>query len=288
VLVGPGTTLPGRDLLETAEPYVALAALLELFHPARPRRPGVHSDARVAESARLGLEVEIGPYAVIGESVTVSDRATVGAGCVLGDDSRIGEETILHPRVVLYPRTQVGARCVIHAGVVLGGDGFGFATSGGRHHKIPQVGRVVVEDDVEIGANSAVDRATMGETVIGAGSKVDDLVMVAHGVRVGPGCLMAAQSGIAGSTRLGAGVTFAGQSGAAGHLEIGERSVVAAKAAVLQDLPPGSFVSGIPAIDHGRWKKAQAIAARLPELRSELRKMQERLAVLEERFKGEE
>ena len=288
VLVGPGTVLPGRDLLEAEEPYVALAALLDLFHPAPPRRPGVHPDARIAESAHLGHEVEIGPYAVIGESVTVGDRATVGAGTVVGDDSRIGEETLLHPRVVLYPRTEVGARCIIHAGVVLGGDGFGFATTGGRHHKIPQVGRVVVEDDVEIGANSTVDRATMGETVIGAGSKIDDLVMVAHGVRVGPGCLMAAQSGIAGSTRLGAAVTFAGQSGAAGHLEIGERSVVAAKSAVLQDLPPRSFVSGIPAVDHRRWKKAQAVAARLPELRSELRKMEKRLAILEQRVEGEE
>lgn len=288
VLVAPGTTLPGRDLLEAPEPYMALAALLDLFHPPRPRRPGVHPDARVAESVRLGEEVEIGPYAVVGESVTIGEGVSIGAGCVVGDDSRVGDGTVLHPRVVLYPRTEVGARCIIHAGVVLGGDGFGFATSGGRHHKIPQVGRVVVEDDVEIGANSTVDRATMGETRIGAGSKIDDLVMVAHGVRIGPGCLMAAQSGIAGSTRLEAGVTFAGQSGASGHLKIGERSVVAAKSAVLQDLPAGSFVSGIPAIDHAQWKKAQAIASRLPALRSELRRMQERLSILEERIKGKE
>jgi len=288
VLVAPGTGLPGRDLLECREPYVALAVLLELFHPAPPRRPGVHPDARVAESAHVGVDVEIGPYAVIGESVTVSERVTIGAGCVLGDDSRIGAETVLHPRVVLYPRTEVGARCIIHAGAVLGGDGFGFATSGGRHHKIPQIGRVVVEDDVEIGANSTVDRAAMGETRIGAGTKIDDLVMVAHGVRIGPGCLMAAQTGIAGSTQIGAGVVFAGQSGAINHLKIGERTVVAPKSAVLQDLPPGSFVSGNPAIDQAQWRKAQAIAARLPALRSELRKMQKQLSALEERIKGKE
>jgi UDP-3-O-[3-hydroxymyristoyl] glucosamine N-acyltransferase len=281
VLVGPGATLVGRDLLEVAEPYVALAELLDLFHPPSPRRPGTHPDARVAGSARLGEEVEIGPFAVVEEGVEIGDRATVGAGSVIGEGSRVGAETVLHPRVVLYPRTEVGARCVIHAGVVLGGDGFGFATSGGVHRKIPQVGRVVVEDDVEIGPNSTVDRATMGETVIGAGSKIDDLVMVAHGVRIGPGSLMAAQSGIAGSTRTGAGVTFAGQSGAAGHLEIGDRVVVAAKSAVLQDLPSKSFVAGIPAIDHRQWKRAQAVTARLPEMRSRIRKLEERLAALE-------
>ena len=281
VLVGPGTVLPGRDLLEAAEPYVALAALLDLFHPAPPRRPGVHPDARVAESAHLGHEVEIGPYAVIGEAVTVGDRATVGAGTVVGDDSRIGEETLLHPRVVLYPRTEVGARCIIHAGVVLGGDGFGFATTGGRHHKIPQVGRVVVEDDVEIGANSAVDRATVGETVIGAGTKIDDLVMVAHGVRIGPGCLLVAQSGVAGSARVGSHVTLAGQSGLAGHVSVGDRSLVAAKTAVFEDKPAGSFVAGIPAIDNRRWKRAQSLVRRLPELRAEIRRLETRVADLE-------
>jgi UDP-3-O-[3-hydroxymyristoyl] glucosamine N-acyltransferase len=288
VLVPPGTSLPGRDLLEAPEPYVALAALLDLFHPPRPRRAGVHPDARVAESARLGADVAVGPYAVVGESVAIGDEVSIGAGCVVGDDSRIGVKTVLHPRVVLYPGTEVGACCIVHSGVVLGGDGFGFATSGGRHHKIPQVGRVVIEDDVEIGANSTVDRATLGETRIGAGSKIDDLVMIAHGVRIGPGCLMAAQSGIAGSTQLEAGVTFAGQSGASGHLKIGERTIVAAKSAVLQDLPARSFVSGIPAIDHAQWKKAQAIAARLPAMRSELRKMQKLLSNLEQRLEEKE
>jgi UDP-3-O-[3-hydroxymyristoyl] glucosamine N-acyltransferase len=188
------------------------------------------------------------------------------------------------PRVVLYRGTRVGARCRIHAGVVLGGDGFGFATSDGLHRKIPQVGRVVVEDDVEIGANSTVDRATLGETVIGAGTKIDDLVMVAHGVRIGPGCLLAAQAGIAGSTRVGAGVTFAGQSGVSGHLELGDRCVVAAKSAVLRDLPPGSFVSGIPAFDHRKWRRSQALFSRLPELRSEIRKLERRLESLEQRL----
>ena len=154
------------------------------------------------------------------------------------------------PRVVLYPGTEIGRDCVLHAGVVLGSDGFGFATSGGRHHKVPQLGKVVIEDDVELGANTTVDRGTLGETVIGAGSKLDNLVMIAHGVTLGAGCLMAAQSGIAGSTQVGSNVTFAGQSGAAGHLKIADGTVVAAKTAVFASIDAGAFVAGIPAVDH--------------------------------------
>jgi UDP-3-O-[3-hydroxymyristoyl] glucosamine N-acyltransferase len=169
---------------------------------------------------------------------------------------------------------------------VLGADGFGFATSGGRHRKIPQLGRVVVEDDVEIGANSTIDRAMLGETRIGAGSKIDDLVMVAHGVQLGPAALLAAQSGIAGSARIGSRATLAGQSGIAGHLVVGDDVVVAAKSAVFADLPDRAFVAGIPAADHRRWKRAQALLARLPELRKELRELRERLRTLEAERSG--
>jgi UDP-3-O-[3-hydroxymyristoyl] glucosamine N-acyltransferase len=164
---------------------------------------------------------------------------------------------------------------------VLGADGFGFASTAEGHHKIPQVGRVVLEDDVEIGANTAIDRGALDDTVIGRGTKIDDLVMVAHGVRLGPHGLMAAQSGIAGSTRVGAFATFAGQAGAAGHLTLGNRVVVAAKSAVFSDLPDAAFVAGIPADDHRRWKRAQSAARRLPELLQRLRALEARLAALE-------
>jgi len=193
----------------------------------------------------------------------------------------------LMPRVVLYPGTCVGARCLIHAGAVLGGDGFGFATTAGTHRKVPQLGRVVVEDDVEIGANSTVDRGTLGETRIGRGTKIDNLVMVAHGVVIGPHGLLAAQAGVAGSTRIGSHVAIAGQSGAAGHLRIGDRVVVAAKTAVFTDLPEGSFVAGIPAVDHRAWKRSLVEVKSLPELRSRLRALEERLAVLEAQDKGD-
>jgi len=287
VLAAAGTRLPGRNVLEVPEPYAALAEILELFHPPPSRRPGVSPLAFLGERVGLGDDVQVGPFAVLGDSVRLGHRATIGAGAVLGEGADVGDDTWIHPRAVLYPGTKVGARCVIHAGVVLGGDGFGFATSKGRHRKVPQLGRVVIEDDVEIGANSAVDRGTLGDTVVGRGTKIDDLVMVAHGVRIGPDGLMAGQSGIAGSTRVGRGVTFAGQSGAAGHLAIGDGAVVAAKSAVFADLPAGSFVAGIPAVAHMSWKRAQAVLRALPELRARVRALEARLAALERQEKGD-
>jgi UDP-3-O-[3-hydroxymyristoyl] glucosamine N-acyltransferase len=280
ILVGPGTELPGRDLLEVREPYVALAALLERFHPEPRPRPGVSPDARLGQGVALGRDVSVGPFAVLGDRVTLGDGAVVGAGCVVGDDASVGDGTLLAPRVVLYAGTRVGARCRIHAGAVLGADGFGFATTAEGHRKVPQVGRVVVEDDVEIGANTTIDRGAIEDTVIGRGTKLDDLVMVAHGVRIGPHGLMAAQSGIAGSTRVGAWSTFAGQSGAAGHLVLGDRTVVAAKSAVFSDVPGGGFVAGVPATDHRAWKRTQAALGRLSGLLARVRAIEARLARL--------
>jgi UDP-3-O-[3-hydroxymyristoyl] glucosamine N-acyltransferase len=284
LLVGPGSRLGGRDLLEAPQPYLALAELLELFHPAPRRRPEISELAHVDPGAEIGREVHIGPFAVIEAGVSLEDRVTVGAGSVIGAGCTVGPATELRPRVVLYPGTRVGARCLIHAGVVLGGDGFGFApTTGGGQRKVPQLGHVVLEDDVEIGPNSTVDRGALGETRVGAGTKIDNLVMVAHGVRLGPGCLLAAQAGIAGSTRVGARVTFAGQSGAAGHLEIAEGSVIGGKTAVFGDVPEAAFVAGIPAIDHRVWKRSQALVQKLPQLRSEIRELKTRLAELEKK-----
>jgi UDP-3-O-[3-hydroxymyristoyl] glucosamine N-acyltransferase len=287
VLVPPGTELPGKTRLEVAEPYLALAGILGLLHPASRPAPGISPDARVGRDVILGEGVHVAPFAVIGDRVRLGDRAVVGAGCVVGEGCVVGDDTMLAPRVVLYPGSVVGARCLVHAGVVLGADGFGFATSKGTHHKVPQVGRAVVGDDVEIGANSAIDRGAIDDTVVGDGTKIDDLVMVAHGVTLGKGCLLAAQSGIAGSTRVGAYGVFAGQAGAAGHLEIGERTVVAAKTAVFADVAAGSFVAGIPAVDHRQWKRAQAALKKLPELRAELRELRARLEAIEKRTKGE-
>lgn len=288
VLVAPGTSLPGKVLLEVEEPYAALAELLELFHPPAAHTPGVSPDARLGRGVDLGADVAVGPFAVVEDEVRLGDRSIVGAGSFVGRGAVVGEDTELKPRVVIYPGTRVGSRCILHAGVVLGGDGFGFATTGGRHRKLPQLGTVVVEDDVEIGANTTVDRGTLEETVVGEGSKIDNLVMIAHGVRVGPHCLMAGQAGIAGSTVVGRQVTFAGQSGASGHISIGDGCVVAAKSAVFADLPDGSFVAGVPARDHREWKRTVAAERRLPRLRSELRQLRTRVDAIEKALAEED
>ncbi len=287
VLVGSGFGIEGRDLLVAPDPYRALADILDRMYPAPRPAPGVSSDARIDPSATIGEGVAIAAFAVVGGSASIGRGAVVGAGAVIGEKSAIGEDTVLAPRVVLYPGTLVGARCLIHAGVVLGGDGFGFATSAGTHHKVRQLGRVVVEDDVEIGANSTIDRGTLGETRIGRGTKIDNLVMVAHGAAIGPHGLLAAQAGVSGSTRIGSHVTMAGQSGAAGHLRVGDRVVVAAKTAVFSDVPDGAFLAGIPAVDHRVWKRSLALVKMLPELRSRLRALEERLAALEAQGKGD-
>lgn len=288
LLVPAGVDFPGRVLLVHREPYLALARLLELYHPAPPTPRGIDSTASVAEGASLAEDVAIGPQAVIETGAVLETGAIIGAGCVIGQGSTIGEHSELRANVVLYANTQIGKRCLIHSGAVLGGDGFGFATADGTHHKIPQVGRVVIEDDVEIGANSAIDRGALDDTVIGAGSKIDDLVMVAHGVQLGRGALLAAQSGIAGSTRIGEFSTFAGQSGAGGHLTLGDKTVLAAKSAALSDLPTGGMVAGIPAVDHRQWKRAQAAFRKLPELRKEVGDLRRRLADLERRLEEPE
>ena len=281
ILVREGTVLPGKTLLLVEDPATTLAELLELFHPVEVPEAGVSAEASVCADVDIGTAVTIGPFAVVESGCRLGDNARVGAGCYLGAGSQLGAASVLMPGVVVYPGTVIGKACLVHSGVILGGDGFGFATRGGLHRKIPQVGRVVVEDQVEIGANSTVDRGALGDTRIGAGSKIDNLVMIAHGVTVGPSCLLAGQAGIAGSTRLGKGVTFAGQAGAAGHLSIGDGSIVAAKSAVFADLPDGSFVAGVPASDHREWKKNVAIQKRLPEMRAELKRLAGKIRKLE-------
>ena len=203
--------------------------------------------------------------------------AVLHSHVVVGRDCIVGAGAVLHPRVVLYDGVEVGARCILHAGVVLGSDGFGYAYHDGAHQKLRHVGRTVVEADVEIGANTTVDRALLEETRIGAGSKIDNLVQVGHNVRLGPGCVLVAQAGISGSTRLGAGVIMAGQSGLSGHLELGDGVRVAAKTAVFKSVPAGRTVAGIPAVDVADWRRQQALVRRLTELRRRLRELERRI-----------
>jgi UDP-3-O-[3-hydroxymyristoyl] glucosamine N-acyltransferase len=266
ILVRAADRVPDRDLIVVENPYAALAAALGLFHPPGRPAPGVSPHAAVSATATLGARVSIGPFVAVGAGCTIADGAILMPGVVLGDEVVVGRDTVLHPGVVVYARSVIGERVVIHAGSVVGSDGFGFGEEEGGRPKIPQVGIVRIEDDVEIGACTTIDRATFGATVIGRGSRIDNLVQIAHNVVVGAGSVLVAQTGVAGSTRLGRAVVMAGQSGAAGHLTIGDRSVIGARAAVLRDLEPGSFVLGYPATDHRDWKKAQVAIARLPDL----------------------
>jgi UDP-3-O-[3-hydroxymyristoyl] glucosamine N-acyltransferase len=274
VLCAVGEQLGGRDRIEVPDPYYALALALGLFHP--PSRPpaGIDPRAVVGGGCEIGERVHIGPCAVVGDRCRLGDDVAVGAGAVLGQGVALGAGCVLHPGVVIYPGCRLGRRVVLHAGVVIGSDGFGYATRHGVHHKIPQVGGVVIEDDVEIGAGTTVDRGALGDTVIGAGSKIDNQVMIAHNVVVGAGSILVAQSGVAGSTRLGPGVILAGQAGVAGHLQIGGGARIAAASAVLQDLPGGTTVAGVPAIPIAAWRRAQAAFARLPEVLRRLRRLE--------------
>ena len=281
ILVADPDSLPGRNLLVCAEPYLALAQVLELFYPRVRPKPGAHRSAIVADGVAIGEGTSIGPLASVAEDTIIGDRTVVGAGCVLGRGVEVGSDCVLHPQVVIGEQCRIGDRCIVHSGTVIGSDGFGFATVGGTHHKVPQVGIVVLEDDVELGANVCVDRAAIGETRIGRGTKVDNLVQIAHNVDIGEHCLLVAQAGISGSTHIGHHTVFAGQSGCSGHLKIGSGVVLAARAAAFKDVPDGATMAGAPARPHREWLKANANLQRLDGLREKVKRLEERLAELE-------
>jgi len=271
---------PPRDLLvvaKSADVPLALSRLLTLFHAVEAPEPGIHPTAAVAPGCAIDPAAWIGPYAVIGAGSTVGARAEIHAHVVVGAGCTVGEGTVLHPHAVLYAGTEIGPRCIIHSGAVLGADGFGYATSGGAHHKVPQVGRVVLESDVEVGAGSTIDRATLGETRIGAGTKIDNLVQVGHNVQTGRHCILCGQAGIAGSTRLGDWVVLAGQAGVSGHIHLGTGAQVAAKSAALTSVEPGVQVAGIPAVELKRWRRQTVLLSRLEEMSRRLRALERRL-----------
>lgn len=268
--------------LRTRDPYVAFARALGLLHP-QPAPPlGVHPTAVVDPSAVLGEDVSIGPYVCIGAGAVLGSRTVVRAHVTVGDSAVVGDDCLLHPHVSIRERVTLGHRVVVQDHAVIGSDGFGFAAeSTGAMVKIPQVGTVVVGNDVEIGVSTAIDRPPIGATVIGAGSKIDNLVQIAHGVELGEGVILVSQVGIAGSTSVGAGTILAGQVGVAGHLTIGKGVRATAQTGIPNSLPDKAFVSGYPAIDNRDWLKAAAIFRVLPALRKQVADLQRRLVAIE-------
>lgn len=254
-------------LIRVANPYFAMASVVARFFDRRPAPQSISPLASIASTARLGADVAVGPFSSIGDGVTIGDGAVIYANVTIEPGSTIGEGTIIYPNVSIYYRSTIGRRCIIHSGVVIGADGYGFATEGGTHHKIPQIGTVRIGDDVEIGAGSTIDRAALGETVIGDGTKIDDQVMVAHNVRVGRHCLLVAQVGIAGSTTLGDGVIVGGQSGFAGHLTVGDGARIHAKTAVFRDVAAGEQMRGNPAVTLREFAAREGAAKRLARKR---------------------
>ena len=266
-----------RDLLVVAQPSYALARLLARLQPEEPPSPGVHPTAVVGDGCAIDATASVGPYAVIGDGSSIGAGCVVGALVAVGRRCVVGDGARLHPHAVLYDRTVLGAGTIVHAGAVIGSDGFGYVTVAGVHHKVPQVGRAVLAEEVEVGANSAVDRGALGDTKIGAGSKIDNLVQVGHNVETGRGVLLCGQAGIAGSTRLGDRVVIGGQGGVGDHLRIGDRVQVVAKAAVFADLADDARVGGIPAVEHGAWRRQVALGRRLDEMWRRLKRLEKRL-----------
>jgi UDP-3-O-[3-hydroxymyristoyl] glucosamine N-acyltransferase len=270
--------------LRTAHPYLAFAAAVDLLMPIARPEAGISPLAVIHPSAEIGAGASIAPFVVVGAGARIGARTALFPHVVVGPGASIGHDCTLHAHVSIRERVTLGARVVIQDGAVIGSDGFGFARrADGSHQKIPQGARVVIEDDVEIGAQSAVDRPAIGETRIGAGTKIDNLVQVAHGVRIGRNALLAAQVGIAGSTMLDDDVIMAGQSGATGHIRLGRGVVVGAKSAVTKDVEAGQHVAGVPAGDAAEWREQVVLLRRLPELRRAVADLDARLAALEAR-----
>lgn len=283
VIIPEGICEFNKPAIIVENPRLAFTQLLEVFTPLPQVERGVHPTAVIGEKVRIGQNVAILAHAVIDSQVEIGDNAIIYPHTYIGRQTVIGSDTIIYPNVTVRENCQIGSRVIIHSGAVIGSDGFGFVTIQGKHRKVPQVGMVIVEDDVEIGANVAIDRATTGKTIIESGTKIDNLVHIAHNVIIGQDCFLVAQTGIAGSVTVGNHVTFAGQSGSAGHLTIGDNCVFAARCAPISDVPDNSFFAGFPGRPHKEWLRSQAAVHKLPELIKRVNELEKKLAAQEQK-----
>ena len=270
-------------LIRVDNAYEAIAKLLALYQSTIARRTGIHPTAVIAPTAKVGNDVYLGPHVYIGEDAIIGDGAQVYAGTVVEERAKVGVDTILYPNVVIYHDCEVGNRVILHSGCVIGADGFGFAPAADGYEKIPQIGNVVIEDDVEIGANSCVDRSTMGSTYIRKGVKLDNLVQIAHNCDIGSHTVMSAQVGTAGSTKIGQWCMFGGQVGIVGHAQIGDKVLCGAQAGIAGSIPKGNVtIQGSPAIDAKNFMRSSAVFKHLPEMHTELRRLRKELDALKQ------
>jgi len=286
-IVSPEYAGLSRPLIIVPHSYLAYARVAALFAPPLARWPGISDLACLGPKVTLGQEVSIAPLVFIGSGAHLGDRVTVMPGCVIGEEVRIGADTLIYPNVTIRERCTVGERCIIHSGAVIGSDGFGFVPGEAGPVKIPQLGKVIIEDDVEIGANCAIDRGALGATRVGRGVKMDNLVHLAHNVEVGEYSFLVAQVGVSGSTKLGKRVALAGQVGVVGHIELGDGVQVGAQSGVHRSIPPGQTVSGYPARPQREWLQIMGHLPRLPEIYQRLKRLEQDLSELTARLKQE-
>lgn len=285
VLMAPGGERYGRNTIEVANPYLCFAKLLTLFYTQAHPPLGVLPGASVGTQVTLGENISVYPGACIGNSVSIGSRSVIHSGAVIYEGAVIGDDCVIHANATVRERCRIGNRCIIQPGAVIGSDGFGYAPDGRSYYRIPQIGIVVLEDDVEIGANSCIDRAALEVTLIKRGTKLDNLVQVAHNCQIGEDCMIVSQVGISGSTKIGNHVTLAGQVGVAGHLSIGDNVMVGAQSGVPGSLAANAGYSGSPVMPHKEWLRAMAVVPRLPELKKTVNALEKRIAELESKLK---
>jgi len=272
----------GKTILQVKNPYFAFAKVLKLFYPDKLLiEKGIHLSAIIGKNTDLGEDISIGAYVVIGRGCSIGDRTVLMPGVVLGDGVRIGSDCTIHSNVSIREKVILKNRIIVHDGTVIGSDGFGFALDSGKYHKIPQTGTVVIEDDVEIGANTTIDRAALGKTVIARGTKLDNLIQVAHNCRIGEDCVIASQAGISGSTTIGNRVQIGGQAGFIGHIKIGDYAIIAAQSGVSKSIADRKYVFGTPANDYKKEFRIHGARRRLPDLLKDIVNIKKRLKKLE-------
>jgi UDP-3-O-[3-hydroxymyristoyl] glucosamine N-acyltransferase len=281
-------TPEGKSYIRAKNSYFAFLKAVRMFHPDRPvLEEGIHSTAVIGKDCRVRESVRIGGHVVIGDRCTIGNNTTLMPGVVLGDEVTVGDDCVIHSNVSIREKVVLGNRIIIHDGTVVGSDGFGYAFEGGKYHKIPQIGTVVIEDDVEIGANVTVDRASLGETRIRKGAKLDNLIQIAHNCIIGENTAIAAQAGLSGSTIVGKGVRIGGQAGFAGHMKIGDFAAVTAQSGVSKDVPPGVIVSGYMAMPHREALRHEAALRKLPELLNRIKILEQKIEAIDKETKRE-